>query len=222
MATSGADDGADQREGRSQLARWTLVFGIVTVVALVLPLVASAFLLPAVVFMVSLGLAVAAGIGAMVCGLAAFRSRSLSQRDRRRAFVGTALGSLLLVFVALWVGSFVVLNSQANQWASTVSSQMEKVAQTQEQCLSQQERARASPASAMTACNGSQLRCTVSAAGTGVATCPEFAAATTGGTTITSDVLVLAAVLLTWGLLVMGAAWLTFGRRGPPLAGAAS
>jgi hypothetical protein len=221
MALSGHGTPTGKGRPGSSTALWSLVLGLVTaasIVGLILGVTVRASGVSGSLDLVLFTAAGVGGFGSMVLGVVSFLPRrNNSNRARRQAFAGAALGSLVLVGIGLSAASLVGAASQLNPALTRTAAQLQKTAQAEQRCISGAQRSGASPQRAFEECLGSSTACNSAPINSAATFC------TTGAfyTTTTNDPWGAALVLLAWAALVAAAGWLVLGSRGPPpLAGA--
>jgi len=196
------------------------VLGLVTAASIVGLVVAGVNDAPPPVLLLLLAMAGISGPGAMALGAACLLpGRNPSRKARRQAFVGAALGSLVLVGLALLAASVVTVDSQANAALTRIAAHLQKSLQAEQRCVNAAQSSGASPQAAFNRCATSSATCS---------SAPSIRSEAVFYTTGASDGIATnvqwraALVLLLWAGLVFAAGWLLFRPRDPPpLAGAA-
>ena len=140
-------------------------------------------------------------------GVALSEGRSASLAVRRKAFVGVALGSILLAAVVFWVLSIAV---GLVTTAHTISNPSQFEAQLQQRCVQAEERAGKSQQAATRSCGVESLG-TCSTTPTGY-TCSSGSTVLVGISTSRGSWLLGAIVLVGWGGVVL-AVYLALFRR---------
>jgi type III secretory pathway component EscT len=143
--------------------------------------------------------ALVSGVTAMtIGGVALSEGRSASLAVRRKAFVGVALGSILLAAVVFWVLSIAV---GVVTTAHTISNPSQFEAQLQQRCVQAEERAGKSQQAATRSCGVESLG-TCSTTPTGY-TCSSSSTVLVGISTSRGSWLLGAIVLVGWGGVVL-------------------